>query len=297
MCVVMLGGCSRLLYYPSDQYLHPADFKKAKLQPPEEVLFSSWDSTPLYGWYFKNKTRKIPRGLIVFFHGNASNISGHFPALYWILNQGYDYFIFDYEGYGKSQGKPSPRATINDGKAALCWAALHHPSVPLIVFGQSLGGAVALRTVSEVKDRIPIAYLAVDSTFSSYRAAARGVLAHHWLTWILQPIVYAVISDRYAPKGHIAEISPIPLLVLHGDQDQTVDFKLGKKVYELAKPPKEFIRVVGGRHIDAFWGHEGWYRREFIKQLNRITQNRVAISQMYSMERIRSYCELSKGHP
>lgn len=288
-----LSGCSSLLYHPSRTLFLNA----AKLgHPPREVRFASLDGTELNGWYFRTPLRKNPKGLLVFFHGNGENISTHFAQLYWILEEGYNFFIFDYQGYGRSQGKPSPRKTVKDGKAALCWSFLQKPTVPLIVFGQSLGGAVALRTVSEVKGQIPVAYLVVDSTFLSYRAVAREILSRHWLTWILQPLATLTLSDRYAPGNRVAAISPIPLLVIHGDQDQTVSFRLGEKLFNKAGEPKEFLKIPGGRHIDVFARHNGRYRKELLKRLNRIDRRRVAAENLRVLEAARNFCDGGKTY-
>jgi len=282
-----LSGCSSLLYHPSRTFhLNAAKI----LHPPQEVTFTSLDGTALHGWYFRTASRKNPKGLLVFFHGNAENISPHFAHLYWILEEGYDFFIFDYQGYGRSQGKPSPRKTVEDGTAALCWSFLKEPTVPLIVFGQSLGGAVALRTVSEVRGKIPISYLVVDSTFLSYKAVARDILSRHWLTWIFQPLATLTLSDRYAPGNRVAEISPIPLLVIHGDQDRTVSLRLGEKIFEKAGEPKEFLKIPGGRHIDALMRHDGRYRKELLKRLNRINRRQVVAENLRSLETARNFC-------
>ena len=259
-------GCSSFFYYPVREPL--TDLKKMHVRAPLEITFTSLDDVLLHGWYFKNNIRASPKGVLVYFHGNAENITTHFANLHWILDYGYDYFIFDYQGYGKSGGQPSPKATVEDGKAAILWVAHHHPSVPLIVFGQSLGGAIALRVVADLKEEIPISHVVVDSTFLSYRKEAREVLARHWLTWLLQPLAYLTMSDRYAPMGAVADISPIPLLIFHGDHDRVVPFALGEEIYKKAKAPKEFIRVYGGQHGDLFWREKGRYRKELLRRLN-----------------------------
>lgn len=267
LALLSFSACSSLLYYPERKPLF--DPASKHLQVPEEIFFASQNGNRLHGWYFKSKTKK-PRGRIVFFHGNAQNVTTHFVFLYWILNEGYDYFIFDYQGYGKSEGRPSPKSTVEDGIAALHWAETRQPKIPLIVVGHSLGGAVALRAVAEAKETVPIRYLVVDSTFHSYRAAARSLLAKHWFTWPLYPFAGLFLSDRYAPSKKITTISPIPILIFHGDQDPVVEFQLGEKVFELARPPKEFIRIPGGRHNDTFLGHNGKYQKELLKRLRKI---------------------------
>lgn len=266
--VVMMASCacSSQLYHPdSIQRITPEKFKGI---PPQEILFQNKKGVPLSGWYFKSGNH--PKGQIVFFHGNSENISTHFAALYWILKEGYDYFIFDYQGFGKSAGKPSPLKTLEDGEAALRWMYEKNPKVPLIVFGHSLGGAVGLRSVIDLKDQIPIKAVVLDSTFLSYKSAAANILSRHGLTWIFQPLAYLVMSDRYAPKNRVKEISPIPLLIFHGDQDKIISYQLGKKIYQKAGEPKTFILSPGGHHGDIFSNHKGKNRRELMEWLRHL---------------------------
>ena len=165
-----LTGCSSLLYHPTHhQYFDPL---KLGLKP-DVVTFASEDGVRLSGWYFQNRDHKLPKALVVFFHGNAENMTSHYTTLVFLLAHEIDFFIFDYRGYGLSEGHPTPRGTVDDGIAALRWARFHitdvlRKEVPIVVFGQSLGGAIALKSVIEAKDRIPIGEVIVDSTFSSY---------------------------------------------------------------------------------------------------------------------------------
>lgn len=259
-----LLGCSSMLYHPtSETYFDP---KQGGLSY-DDVSFSSQNGRKLHGWYFRTAARKKPKATIVFFHGNGENLTSHFATLAWILPYGYDYLIFDYQGYGSSEGEPSPEGTVQDGIAALRFVKGRAPESPLVVFAQSLGGAVALRTLIELKGEVPVRLVVIDSSFLSYQAAGRSVLSQHWLTWILQPFSTLVLSDAWAPGERVAEISPTPLVVLHGDQDQVIDFKLGERLFEKAKEPKEFWRVENGRHTDAFWRHGTLYRERFLKRL------------------------------
>ena len=182
----------------------------------------------------------------------------------------YDFMIFDYEGYGLSQGDPSPEHTLEDGKAAVRFVMRKDPGTPIVIFGQSLGGAVGLRTAIEMKNDAPIKLVVADSTFLSYESAGRSVLAHHWLTWIFQPLAYVLLSDKYAPDDRVSEISPIPLIVIHGKLDQTVDFDLGKEIYDKSKDPHLFWPIDNGTHIDSMYRHKGKYRKMLLDEMNRI---------------------------
>jgi uncharacterized protein len=107
-----------------------------------------------------------------------------------------------------------------------------HGGGPLILYGQSLGGALLLYTVGTLTDRHAIAVVIVDSAFSSYQALAREKLAGSWVTFLLQPLVSILISDRYAPKHVLEAISPLPLLVIHGERDGIVPWPHGRVIYE-----------------------------------------------------------------
>lgn len=264
---MQLTACSGLLYYPSGQLYFPPERFGLK---PEEVHFASKAGPKLFGWYFQNKAGKPPKALVVFYHGNAENMSSHYANIFWILEHGYDLFVFDYQGYGRSEGSPSPLGTKLDGEAALEWAAARAPGVPLVIFGQSLGGAVALRNAVDMKDRVPLRFVAVDSTFSSYRSVARKVLSRSWITWPFQWLGWLLMSDEYAAQGELGKIAPIPLLVMHGDQDQVVEFEFGERVFAEARNPKEFWRIAGGAHTDVFHRQDVNYRYKFLEKLKQV---------------------------
>jgi fermentation-respiration switch protein FrsA (DUF1100 family) len=266
-------GCSSVLYHPSHQKF--IDPEKNGISH-EEVSFMSTDGTKLHGWYFKSPVvgkpgaPKAPRAQFVFFHGNGENMTTHFASLAWILPFGYDYFIFDYRGYGISEGDPTPEGTVRDGMAAIRYAHQRNPNVPLIVFAQSLGGPIAMRSLIELKREVPIKWVVLDSTFLSYDSEGRSVLSKSWITWLFQPLPYLLLSDAWAPGDRVSEISPTPILVMHGDKDRTVDYSLGVDLFTHAREPKEFWKIEGGQHIDAFWEHKGIYRTKFLDRLDNL---------------------------
>lgn len=271
----LLSSCSSLLYQPTDIfYVDPSHYNVK----PKDVVLESSDGTKLAAWYFSSHPDHPdhpPKAVLVFFHGNAENMTSHYQSLVWILKYGYDFLIFDYHGYGVSDGKPSPEKTVEDGKAAIRWANRlwkgAPKEVPLVVFGQSLGGAIGLRAALEMKSEVPIKLVVADSTFVSYEEVGQKLLARHWFTWIFQPIPYLVLSDKYAPRDRVLELSPIPLVVIHGDHDQVVDYELGKEIYEKAREPKEFWPVPGGTHIDGMRRKDPSIRNKLIAKLDQIT--------------------------
>jgi alpha-beta hydrolase superfamily lysophospholipase len=267
------SGCTSLLYAPTrGLYVNPHQMKLNF----EEIEFHS-DGNVVNGWYFHQKKFAEPRAVILFFHGNGQNRSSNFFALNWVLDQGFDFMIFDYQGYGESDGKPSPEATLHDGVAAIQYiesqmAKSTHPDVPLIIFAQSLGGAVAMRTLEDystlAQQPLPanIRLLILDSTFLSYRRAAASVLSKHWVTFLFQPLSL-LVSDSLAPINGLERLPHLPVVVLHGNQDELIDLKLGEDVYEAFSPPKKWILVQGGHHIEAMVEKSDEYRNQVLREM------------------------------
>ncbi len=271
---VFLFGCSSLLYYPQKQQLmNPLRWGLE----PEDVFFTNQDGLRLHGWWFAAQTiqgeRKTALGTVVFFHGNGENLSSHFAMLAWLPAAGYNYFIFDYPGYGLSDGEPSPEKNVQSGVQALLWVTKNKDSRPLIVYGHSIGGVTALRSVEEVissdgvtADLVPIAGVIAEGTFLSYQSIAREKMSENWVTWLLQPLAYVLLSDKYAPK-HVEKISPRHLLVIHGTTDPVIPFAFGQEIYQQAADPKNFVKVDGGHHGDLYLVDEHKYRQIVLDQV------------------------------
>jgi hypothetical protein len=258
----LASGCASLFYYPTDKmYFDPANLK---LSPADVWL--NVDGDKIHAWYFEAKGPS--KGSLVFFHGNAENLTSHYLHLSWLPAEGYSYLIFDYPGYGQSEGEPTPESTLKAGMAAIEWMAKKDPN-HLVVYGQSLGGAVAQRAVLEMKDKVKIQGLVLDSTFTSYKKIARLKLSHSWITWLFQPITYLVLSDRWTAKD-VTQISPIPVLVIHGTNDSVVETELGKDLFDRLAEPKELWLIEGGRHTDVFSNQRAPYRAKFVSWLSKL---------------------------
>ncbi len=246
--LLFLTACSSVFYYPTP--FPPIDYSKTSLKV-EVITFESEDGTKLNAWYVPAKGKAI--GKIIHFHGNAQNLANHSVFLRNAPNQGFDYFIFDYRGYGNSEGTPTPKGLIKDGKAAMRWVAKKRPDLPLIVMGQSLGGAVAMSTLLELNGEVPVKLIVIDSSFSSYRSAARNIMMNNWITWPFHPLAWLIIDNSTAPGDKIKNLSPVPVLVVHGDKDQVVAYRFGEEIYKNLKEPKEFWHISGGYHTDFLY--------------------------------------------
>lgn len=268
LSVVVLLGCSSFYYFPTKNiyYVAPEKIKP----PPEVVSFKSADGTVLEGWYFKSSQNK-PKGFIIHFHGNAQNVSTHFTYLWKVGEIGFDYFVFDYRGFGRSQGVPTPRGVVNDGLGALQWSTdkmKERGITSLTVFCQSLGGAICAKTLSLVPN-LPVDNIVIDSSFPSYRSVARSVARSSWVLWLLQPVAWLIADNSESPQDVFGHLKAKRFLVIHGDRDGVVSFHHGERIFSLLPEPKEFWRIPDGQHTDFLFKDEGKYRIQFYTWLDR----------------------------
>ena len=243
------SGCSFLFFYPQKEFIDNLYLAQVSY---EDVYFKSSDGLTLHGWHIKAKEKKL--GTILHFHGNAQNISTHVNNVLWLAFEGYDIFTFDYRGYGRSEGRPSIDGVNRDALSALEFV-LTHPDIkdgPLFIFGQSLGGAIAVYSAATSPYKRQVKAVIVDSAFSSYRVIAREKLADFVLTWPFQFPFSFFFNDDYSPVKWIKNVSPLPLLIIHSEQDTLVPPHHAKIIYEEADEPKEIWLVSGVGHIQAF---------------------------------------------
>ena len=217
----------------------------------QEVRFKTRDGLELTGWFLPAQGPAL--GTVLQLHGNAENISTHFTSLAWMPARGFNVFIFDYRGYGGSEGSPSLEGAQTDIDAAMetLLARDDIDRTRIVMYGQSLGGALAAYYVAHTQRRDRIRALVLESAFSDYVEIAQEKFADHWITWPFQWIPHLSVDDRFSPLPGMAKISPIPLLILHGDQDRTVPMRHGKILYDAAREPKQLWIVPGAGHIQT----------------------------------------------
>ena len=246
--LLLTVGCSQFYFYPSKVINTTPEQLRLKY---ENVTLTTTDNTRLNAWFLPAKAPV--HGTVLFLHGNAENIGTHIGAVYWLPERGYNVLLFDYRGYGQSEGQPSIPALITDFDAVIA-QLLQRPEVgngPLIVFGQSLGGAIAIDGVAHSQFRDRIGALIVESSFADFRRIAEEKLANFWLTWPLHvPLSYG-FPKEFSPQQAISDISPIPLLLIHGDSDPIVPYAHAETLFAAAKEPKQFWTIAGGGHIGA----------------------------------------------
>lgn len=247
LCLAMSGCTSVFLYPDRVQY-----FADRRLETPtEDVWIAAPDGSRLHALHLPAQGRA--RAALLFLHGNAENLSSHVHSVGWLPAQGYDVLALDYRGYGQSQGKAGIDSVHQDAEAALAWLSERGADrgLPLVVYGQSLGGSIALRLVAQTPRRDRIAAVVAESAFSSYRGIAREKLSQAWLTWPLQWPLSFLISDQHSAIDVVDRISPVPLLLIHGQRDPVVDARHSQRLFEAARDPKDLWLIPDARHIDA----------------------------------------------
>jgi hypothetical protein len=267
-----LIGCSNVFFFPYHAHVQTPGQLGLKY---EDVYFNAGDGTRLHGWFLPAPGRAL--GTILFLHGNAENVSTHIMSVRWLPEQGFNVFLLDYRGYGVSAGKPTLAGVQDDVESALKML-IARPGVDagrIVVFGQSLGGAIAVHRVAHTAYRENIRALVVESAFSGYRRITREKLGDFWLTWPLQYPLSWTVSDAYNPSAAVADISPIPLLIIHGDRDPIVPVHHGQQLFELAREPKQLWIVPGGGHIQAFQRQS--YRDRFVAWLTEVLSAAPAV--------------------
>ncbi|MFC1907732.1 alpha/beta hydrolase [Chloroflexota bacterium] len=203
----------------------------------ERVSFETMDGVKLSGWFVPSAG---DRGVMLFCHGNAGNISHRLESIQIYHQLGLDVFIFDYRGYGQSEGKPSERGTYSDVDAAWQYLVKRRQINPnrMIIFGRSLGGAVA---AWQARNHTPKA-LILESTFTSVPDIAAK----------LYPFLPVKLLSRfkYDTMGYLDRVK-CPVLIVHSRNDEIMPFKHGQRLFEVAREPKEFLEISGS-HNEGF---------------------------------------------
>ncbi len=203
----------------------------------EDVTFATSDGLRLNGWFFPGTENSHEEGQVVLFcHGNAGNISHRLELCEALLETGVNVFLFDYRGYGRSEGRPSEQGTYLDAQAAYQWLERKGFAGPrIIAFGESLGGGIA----SELAMRETLAGLVLQSTFTSIPDV--GAELFPWL-----PVRW-LSTIKYNTGAKLPHVK-IPVLVMHSRADSLIRFHHGERNFALASPPKAFCELKGGHN-------------------------------------------------
>lgn len=240
----------RLLFFPDK---HLVATPREWGMPYQDVWLTTADDVRIHAWYLPVAHA---RQVLLFFHGNAGNISHRGETLKLFHELGLSTLIIDYRGYGQSQGTVSEQGLYQDAQAAWQYLINEHQYQPqdIVIFGRSLGGAVATQLASKVQSRA----LILESTFSSIKDMAQRVL----------PYISRLIYLRYDFKS-VSIINKVnsPVLVMHSPEDEMIPFVQGEKVYAAAQQQKQFYRLRGG-HNETYLVSMPGYQQNLARFLN-----------------------------
>lgn len=244
-CLLVQSACTNLIFQPTRiRYRDPGSLGIAT----EDLYLASSDGVVLHGW--RLPAAGPARGSIVFLHGNAENISSHIGGVHWLPAHGYEVFLFDYRGYGRSGGSAELDGVMHDAGRMIDYARTHATVAGrgLTVMGQSLGGSIAISALARLPDRSGINGLIAISAFSDYRQITRDALASHWLTRALRWPLSLTVSNRYRPADAIGALSPLPVFLLYSEADEIVSAAHARQLYEAAAPPRFLVELQGGHN-------------------------------------------------
>ncbi|MGD8312917.1 MAG: alpha/beta hydrolase [Gammaproteobacteria bacterium] len=244
----------RLLYYPDMPSRRIEATPAAVGLNHETVSLLTADGVRLHGWFIPEPRT---RATLLFCHGNAGNISHRLESIRLFHDLGLNILIFDYRGYGRSDGHPSEKGSYRDVDAGWDYLVDARRTDPgrIVVFGRSLGAAIA----ADIASRKKPAAVILESAFTSVPEMAATL--YPWL-----PVRF-LSRYRYDNKTKIRHISA-PVLVVHGRDDEIVPFSQGRQLFELAGEPKHFLALDGG-HNDAHLSSRPVYIRELKAFLGR----------------------------
>ena len=248
-----INGCSSIFFFPQKSHLQTPDQLGLEY---EDIFFTSTDDLTIHGWWLNAKTPV--KGTVYFLHGNAENISTHIHNIAWLPEYGYQVFLLDYRGFGLSQGKPNLPGALEDIRNGLQFILAQDATrgKPLYLLGQSLGASMAIYfAATDPQARQHLSAVISDAAFARYSEMARHVTGQSWLTWPLQyPVSWSMIKG-YDAVDYVANISPLPLLLIHSEDDYIVPYANNGKLLQAALPPKTFYKTRGP-HTATFRNRE-----------------------------------------
>lgn len=210
----------------------------------EDVELTTMDQVRLHGWYlpYPGATRTL-----LFLHGNGGNISHRGESLAILHRLGLNVLIIDYRGYGRSGGEPSEEGLYLDAQAAWHYLTVQRGVAPqqVLIFGRSLGGAVA----TDLASRVRPAGLILDSTFSSAADMAAQLFPR------LSQLIY--LRYRFDSVAKVAQVRS-PIIILHSTEDEVIPYPLGRRLYAAAAEPKRFYELRGDHNSGFLQSQPGY---------------------------------------
>lgn len=207
----------------------------------EDVEIKMDENTIIHGWFFPSGDSTNSKAVLLC-HGNAGNISNRLETAQYLHDLGVAVFMFDYRGYGKSTGEPTEEGVYLDGIACLNWLneAKQFVDEDIIIFGRSLGGAVAV----ELAGRVNSGGLVVESSFTTIGDLGQKLFP-------LFPIK-TLIRYSFNSEEKIADLK-VQKLITHSPEDELIPYVMGEKLFAVASEPKQFVRLSGGHNSRTYF--------------------------------------------
>ena len=228
----------------------------------EDVTFPSEDGVKLHGWFMKAAGTEEPKGTVVFSHGNAGAVGHHIGFVTWLMKGGYQVLLYDYRGFGKSEGKLEREGMLKDVRGAFAYLKTRKDvnQKKLVSFGHSLGGAKSIAALGQ-KSVKGLRAVICWAGFASYKDMARLVGGE---------VGSDLVSDELSARDFVEKLSPVPLMIVHGADDRVVPIGQGQILFDKAKGPKTFFKVEKGGHNNALAMNDGAYQKKVLAWLDNV---------------------------
>ncbi|HEY0370359.1 MAG TPA: alpha/beta hydrolase [Thermoanaerobaculia bacterium] len=201
------------------------------LVTPEEHWLISDDGVKLHAWWFRATDAKAP--VMIWFHGNAGNLTDRAEMCAELAKRGVSVFIFDYRGFGRSGGRPSESGIFDDSLAAYDYVRKHSAN-DIVVYGESIGGPYAAYVA---KERKPVRAVILENTFPSLKALGNALYKPLPLGWTAP---FAMRTTAWLNEAGV------PVLVMHGQRDAVIPYALGTQLFDDLRVPKEMLTSHAG---------------------------------------------------
>jgi fermentation-respiration switch protein FrsA (DUF1100 family) len=215
----------------------------------EDLALTASDGVGIHGWWYE-----VGEGapVVLFFHGNAGDISGRTPIAQGLIEEGFSVLLLEYRGYGGSDGSPTEEGLYEDGRAGYDFALSRAGSPDrVVIHGRSMGGAVAARIASEKE----VGALVLESAFTSLVDVGKAVYP------LIPSFLLTRLRGLYATQDAVRRVEA-PVLIVHGTEDEIVPVRMGLTLLESACEPKEWYGIEGAGHNDTFYvGGEEYFQR------------------------------------
>jgi uncharacterized protein len=231
LVAIMYLAQRALMYFPYNVRMTPQD---AGFPQAREVELKAADGVRILAWTVPPKPG---RPVVVYFHGNGGSLAHRVARFRRLVDDGTGLVALSYRGYGGSQGSPTEEGLIADGRAAYDFARSNYPDAKIVLWGESLGTGVAVAIAGDED----VAAVILEAPFTS--AADVAFSAYPFLP------VSLLMKDQFRSDARIGKVRA-PVLIMHGERDRVVPFRLGERLFAMANEPKAFVRFADGNHED-----------------------------------------------